>query len=864
MGGPNGGSALAALADPLPLRPGPTRDSQSATPDPSVKGIVGTPNWAGWLQDLGEYNSKLAPPTAFLTYEKMRRSDGDIAAVLAACTLPIRAAEYQVVPNIDKNEPGYAKAKEIADFVKENLFGGLEMQVSGGSRESAVGSRRKVSQSFESVVENALLMLAFGCAAHEPVYAVDGGMIRIARFAPRLPSTFYKFTLGEDGETLAALEQQGFSGTGFATATLEADRLDFFTFQREGANWWGRSILRTSYKHWYVKEQLERIDAIACERNGLGVAEIDQADNASKEDRAAAEEWVKNLSTHERTGLVLPFAWAFHLKAVEGRPREILPSIRYHSEMIVRSALATFLAFGTTQTGARSLGESATDFFKLSLQATADLIAETMTQGSIRRLVDFNFAPADKTLYPRLVFANILATLPTDLWKTVKELTDGGVIQADDDLEAAAREDLGLPVKGEARIQPQPVPAAGVGSGESGVGTGVIPAQAGNQPGNQKVTGKGQSAAKQEGNLSDTRHPTLDSLHAADGGSRASQRQLKQWEQKVDYAALRRRQDATAKKVARLLRAVKPATARQAAQMISGMHVTQMQSLALPTNHAVIAQIEQGVTPAFQYGRTSVLRERYRATGRRGAATRNSRLGTRQGECPEPRAPSPESRTLLADRLARSKNAPRLVAEATWADFANWISPRAIAAAVDGSKRGLEGGALEDAVNAAFDDMADGGLDKIGMEAGRGAVAGGRYGTLADFDAEISRYIRTEADDDRTCEVCDAADGIEWESLDEIDWQPGDDCLGGDLCRGQIVAVFADEGTVVEMTEPYDDRRPRNYDLSRFGEIDEGLRTGRLIIKRNPWGRDRRESDRGKKSRRLSSGPADEGKVTAG
>jgi hypothetical protein len=138
------------------------------------------------------------------------------------------------------------------------------------------------------------------------------------------------------------------------------------------------------------------------------------------------------------------------------------------------------------------------------------------------------------------------------------------------------------------------------------------------------------------------------------------------------------------------------------------------------------------------------------------------------------------------------------VAEATWADFANWISPRAIAAAVDARKRGLEGGELEEAIGGTLGEMADSGLDKIGMEAGRGAVSGGRYSTLADFDAEISRYIRTEADDDRVCEVCNAADGTEWESLDEVDWQPGDDCLGGDLCRGQLVAVFADEGTVTE------------------------------------------------------------------
>lgn len=729
---------------------------QSPTPNPSPLGIVGTPSFAGWLRDLGEYNSKLLPPTAFLTYEKMRRSDADVAAVLAACKLPIRAAEYTVVPGVDANEPGYAAAKEIAEFVEANLFGGLEMEVKG----------RKVSQSFESVVENALLMLDFGCAAHEPTFRVDSDAVRIAHFAPRLPATFYRFMLGDDGETLAQLEQQGYSGDKYVTKQVPAANLDFFTFQREGANWWGRSLLRAAYKHWYVKEQLERIDAIACERNGMGVPVITQAEGATPDDREAAEAWIKNLSTHERTGLSLPAGWAFALKGVDGRPRDAMPSIKYHSEMIGRSVLATFLAYGTTQTGSRSLGESATDFFKLSLEATAWLIAETMTQGSIRQLVDYNFTITDRSLYPRLQFANILASEPYKLWETVNALADGGVIQPDDDLEAAAREDLGLPAKGEPRALPQMTQIAPNG-----------------EEANQKAKGKGQMA---NGEDEDPESQTL-----SERSSRASRRELKAWEQKVDYGALRRRQDATAKKVARILRAARPESAKQIARMASMTPTLGLQQLAVPVDHNVIAQLEQALAPVVDFGRVSVMRERFKATGRRASVPPQIAQMTQKES-----AKSADKVVLLADRLSRAKNAARLVAEATWADFSNWVAPRAIAAAVDATKRGILGEALAGAIEGALDELTDTGLDKIGMEAGRGAIAGGRYATLAEFDSEIARYVRTEADDANTCEVCDAQDGTEWTSLDEIDWQPGDDCLGGDLCRGQILAVFADEGKV--------------------------------------------------------------------
>jgi hypothetical protein len=85
--------------------------------DTSLRGAVGTANFAGFILDLGEYNPVLEGRNAFLIYEKMRRSDADVKAALLACKLPIRAADYQIVPGLKENEPGFGLAKEIADEV---------------------------------------------------------------------------------------------------------------------------------------------------------------------------------------------------------------------------------------------------------------------------------------------------------------------------------------------------------------------------------------------------------------------------------------------------------------------------------------------------------------------------------------------------------------------------------------------------------------------------------------------------------------------------------------------------------------------------------------------------------------------------
>ena len=192
--------------------------------------------------------------SAFLVYEKMRRSDADVKAALLACKLPIRAADYQIVPGLKDNEPGFALAKQIADEVRENLFGGLESPTNTGCW---------VTQNFETVKENALLCLDFGCAAHEDLWHIDGDKVRLRKLAPRLPYTFYRYHVDEDGESLLYLEQYGYRGNNFVNVLVPAEKLAYFVNDMEGAYFYGRSVLRAAYQHWYIKSQIYRIDAIS-------------------------------------------------------------------------------------------------------------------------------------------------------------------------------------------------------------------------------------------------------------------------------------------------------------------------------------------------------------------------------------------------------------------------------------------------------------------------------------------------------------------------------------------------------------------------------------------------------------------------
>jgi len=419
------------VAAPLRAPRNAATEATVGTPPLQPLGLPGTPIFHGFMRDFGEYNPQLEGLTAVRTYEKMRRSDAQVAATLLACELPIRAANWDVMPA--SNAPA---DREIAGFVRENLFGGLEYVSPSGL---------KVSQYWDDVLRNALLMLAFGAAAHEEVFAVDGARVRLARLAPRLPITFYRWLTDADGETLLALNQYGYRNANFESVQIPADRLAVFTFNQEGANFFGRSMLRPAYMHWYIKHQLYRIDAIAGERNGLGVPTIEQGPNVAKEDREAAERWVTQLAAHERTGVSLPNGWKFSLKGVEGNVRDLYNSIQHHNIEISRTALAFFmnLGLGARAGGNRALGESQTDFFFLAVQATADQIARTLTSTAVKQLVNYNWEGVER--YPQLVVSNLRARSFDQTLDLLARLAQTGMVAPYPELAQHLTRELGLP-----------------------------------------------------------------------------------------------------------------------------------------------------------------------------------------------------------------------------------------------------------------------------------------------------------------------------------------------------------------------------------------------------------------------------------
>lgn len=398
-------------------------------PDMGEKGAPGTQFFAGYISGE-EYNTKLQGQAGLKIYDEMRRSDGMIRATILAVTLPIRQAIWRIEPASND-----AKDLEIAEFVSNNLFSGMSI-------------------TWADFLRQALLHLWFGFMIFEQVYKVESGKVLLKKLAPRLPKTLYKWNVEED-MGLKSITQFVQKGQTFGHFDIPIEKLLIFTNEQEGANYEGLSLLRSAYKHWYIKNQLYKIDAIKHDRQGVGIPVIGMPENmtearnpdAWKEAKAMGE----GLRANERSYIITPFGYTVEmLKMGSTKSTDAIPSIQHHNEQIAVNMLAQFLTLGTTKTGSRALGDSFKSLFLLSLQAIAEYMEDTINRYCINPLVDYNFT-TDR--YPQLKASNIKEPDFTSMADAVSKLLKVGALTPDEEMENHIREVGKLPTKPEPEKQ---------------------------------------------------------------------------------------------------------------------------------------------------------------------------------------------------------------------------------------------------------------------------------------------------------------------------------------------------------------------------------------------------------------------------
>lgn len=350
--------------------------------DTAPVGEYGTHGTSIWGKNIREDYLKDFQTLSTFTplIQKMSRSDGTIQALLLSMKLPVLSARWFIEPASEEPQD-----LEIAEFVSENLFGGMTV-------------------SFNDFLFDALTFLEYGFSIFEKVFEEENGKVRWRKLASRLQSTLDGWEFDEHGGPEGLYQN---APPNYKVVYIPIGKALVFTYQKTGGNLQGVSVLRSAYKHWLIKDNLYRLEAIGLERMAVGVPVMKLPPRSSSADVTKAQDIVTKLRADEEAGVVMPDIWELDIlrTSTETGTINFQRTIQHHDVMIAKSALAQFLNLGSEGTGTYSLSEDQTGLFLSNLNAVADELAETISDYAIQQLVKYNWADVED--FPRLTHSDI-------------------------------------------------------------------------------------------------------------------------------------------------------------------------------------------------------------------------------------------------------------------------------------------------------------------------------------------------------------------------------------------------------------------------------------------------------------------------
>jgi len=369
-------------------------------------------NWsAGYIYD--EFLSQLRFKSGVRTYREMQDNDPIMGATIHAIKQILRESRWSV-------KVGEGGKEEDRQFLLDNM--------------------NSMTHSWMDFYTESLSMLTYGWAYFETVFRrAANGSIMWKKHAIRKQISLERWILSDTGEMLG-LEQR--PAPDYKLITLPISKCLHFRTEPNGNNPEGRSVLRSAYKPWYFKKNIETIEAIGLERDLTGLPKItlpegvdpESEDTAVQAQIEAAKRVIANVRRDEQEGLLVPYGWEFDLVSSPGTRQFDTTAVinRYNKEMAV-TILAQFIMLGMERTGSYALAEQQTDMFYLSLEGWIDSFTTQFNRVAVPRLFALN-GVVDRKALPFVVHTPIRRLDLKDISQYVSDLTGVDALELDDDL----------------------------------------------------------------------------------------------------------------------------------------------------------------------------------------------------------------------------------------------------------------------------------------------------------------------------------------------------------------------------------------------------------------------------------------------
>lgn len=377
---------------------------------------------------------------AIRTYNSMAKSDVSVRISLRAGKAPVLGGDYYV-DAFDESE----YHQQVAEFVSANLF-------------------HASSRPWLLTLQDILRMFDYGFSVMEPVFefrewapkkttpgANRKNYTMVKKIAHRPATTVGQFNYDNNGGPVSVMHNAIQADNSVVEKELKIEKLIIFTFEGEGANLEGMSILRTAYEHWYYKQQLYKIDGIQKERHGIGVPDIELPIGYNDNDKRVAHQLGRNLRTNQYAYIVRPPGFHVGFAELSGNLVNALESATHHDLMIMKNVLIQFL--NPESQGGRATSSTAADIFLKSMRYIGELICSYINLFLIPQIVMYNFSTSDM---PQLKVRNIGEVKDLQMWAAaIGQLVDKNVITVDDETEQFCREVIQFPKK----LRPRPLAA---------------------------------------------------------------------------------------------------------------------------------------------------------------------------------------------------------------------------------------------------------------------------------------------------------------------------------------------------------------------------------------------------------------------